>query len=90
MYIKTIKTISCTGVAPFTSCNCERGFSLMNLIKNFQSNRMGNDLLGDIMRIKDGEDDCHYDFYLDKSTDITKLFAEEKERKCPYDGSNEQ
>ena len=62
----------------------------MNLITNYLSNRMGNELLKDIMRIKDSEDDCDFNWYMNKSLEITKIFQEMKERKGPYGPSNEQ
>ena len=75
---------SIAGITPLTSCNCERGFSLMNLVKKYLSNRMGNTLLSDIMRIKDSEQEWGYESYLDKSLEITKLFEQMKDRKGPY------
>ena len=56
----------------------------MNLIKTYLSSRMKNELLTDIMRIKDGECDCGYQFYMDQSLEIAQLFDEMKERRGPY------
>eukprot|EP01083_Nonionella_stella_P177051 621229_1 len=63
------------------SVNCERGFSLMNIIKTFLSNRLRVCLVSDLMTIKSSE--WKLDYVVDVLGDeIIGKYNAMKERRC--------
>ena len=74
------------GVVPLTSCNCERGFSIMNIIKNYLSNHLSTKMVDYILRINDKKDEYDVYHYLDRSQEITNISDDMKDsrRRGPY------
>ena len=77
------------GVIPLTSCNCERGFSAMNILKNYLSNLLSSKMIDSILTIKDKKEDRDIFYYLERSLDITNVFDGMKDgnRRGPYANS---
>ena len=67
-------------VVCLASVNCERGFSLMNIIKYWLSNRMRTELVDAILSIKDSGWTLNDEILLHEKKIINKFKANKKRR----------
>ena len=70
-------------VVCLASVNCERGFSIMNIIKHILSNRMRVSLVSAIMSIKDSDWTITGDLMENEDKILTE-FKSQKERRGEY------
>ena len=71
-------------VSPSTSVNCERGFSLMNLIKTYLLNRLLTEQLNNRMTIASNKKQYGIGWYMDRQNEIAQRFNSIKDRRGPY------
>lgn len=87
-YEMIIEAVAAMTVAPTSSVNCERGFSLMNLIKTYLLNGLQTNALNDRMVIASNKKEYNIEWFMENKLKIAELFEKMKARKGPYNSNN--